>query len=66
MTPEAPICLNCKYYNEDVFSVMSCKAYPNGIPEKYKTGNEKHTDSNGKDNGIFFKPKLWVISFSSF
>ena len=37
-----PICLECKHYDEFSILKMTCKAFPNGIPDKYKLSESEH------------------------
>ena len=43
-------CSNCKHY----LGELTCVAFPDGIPDKFITGNEKHTK---KEPG----PKSWFF-----
>jgi len=55
MIADVPICTNCKYFNISGIG-LTCKAYPNGIPEKILTGEHDHTEPYKGDNGIQFEP----------
>lgn len=44
-------CLNCKNY----LGALTCRAFPDGIPEKIVTGQFDHTQPYEGDNGIRFE-----------
>ena len=41
MIGEAPNCLWCKKYNKNDFEKLSCKKYPEGIPDEIVDGEKK-------------------------
>jgi hypothetical protein len=52
-----PICLMCKYllgFTPD--AKPYCKAFPNGIPDKFWDAKVDHTVPYTGDNGITFEP----------
>ena len=53
MQVDAPVCLECKHYDEFTSTEMVCKAYPKGIPDKYKLSEEIHTK---EVNGYKYEP----------
>jgi hypothetical protein len=53
----SPICMNCKHYNRNDKNKMSCKAYPNGIPEDIIFSVVDHHKPFAGDNGIQFESK---------
>jgi len=57
MIGKLPICLNCKYYNENTFDKLNCQAFPEGIPDEILLGENNHTEPlEGQDNNIIFEP----------
>lgn len=55
----APVCMFCKFYNEDDFEKNSCKAFPEGIPGEILLGGNKHSRPlNGQQNKIVFLRRL--------
>ena len=50
-----PQCLKCKQYNVFKYIGVSCKAFPNGIPEQILSGKHDHTKPFKDDNGILFE-----------
>lgn len=58
MTVTVPACIGCKRkttkWNED----EACEAFPNGIPDKIKWGQDGHMAPmpDGSDGGLFFDP----------
>ena len=57
MIGERPICMACNHYAWGDSEILSCKAYPKGIPEAILTGDHDHTKPYKGDNGIQFEPK---------
>ena len=52
-----PMCLMCKYllgFTSD--AKPYCKAFPNGIPDKFWNAKVDHTVPYTGDNGITFEP----------
>ena len=45
-------CLACHNLNNNM---LTCKAFPKGIPEKILTGHWDHTSPFKNDNGILFE-----------
>ena len=56
MIGEAPLCMECKHYNFNEHSMMSCEAYPKGIPEEIIMNEHDHHKPFKNDNGITFEP----------
>jgi hypothetical protein len=50
--PRDNICKICKHYWE----MGNCKAFPDGIPEIFITGEHDHTKPFKGDGGIRFEP----------
>lgn len=46
-----PLCWECKHLQAG----GKCKAFPNGIPEEFLSGDEQHTEPHPNDNGIQFE-----------
>ena len=46
---EPPLCPDCTYLHDDG---LTCDAFPEGIPMKYRTGEAQHYDGE-----IAFEPK---------
>ena len=53
MQVTAPICLECKHYDEFNIVGMTCKAFTDGIPDKFKLSEETHEK---EINGYKFEP----------
>jgi len=51
MIGPAPICLQCKHYNND----LTCKAFPNGILDEIIMDGNDHLEPIKGDNGIQFE-----------
>lgn len=52
-----PICLMCKYLLGSTQDAKPyCKAFPNGIPDKFWNAKVDHTVPYTGDNGITFEP----------
>ena len=45
-------CAECKHYQ----GVLTCDAYPEGIPEKILTGEHDHAEPFDGDQGVMFEP----------
>lgn len=52
MIGPAPVCLKCIHYNDD----LTCKAFPNGIPDEVVFNGNDHAQPIEGDNGIQFEP----------
>ena len=48
-----PNCIVCKNFIDN--KKFTCKAFPNGIPDKILTGKHDHTKLYKGDNGIRFE-----------
>jgi hypothetical protein len=53
MIGAAPVCMDCKHHKGD----LTCKAFPDGIPEEIIMGNSDHSKPFPGDNGVQFEPK---------
>ena len=51
MIGPAPVCLQCKHYNND----LTCKAFPNGILDEIIMDGNDHLEPIKGDNGIQFE-----------
>lgn len=49
-----PMCMACTRYNDDGFP-MTCKAYPDGIPEEVLNSSIDHREPYDDDQGIVFE-----------
>jgi hypothetical protein len=47
--------MKCKHFNFEDDEAMSCKAFPDGIPEAIIESNVKHNVPYPGDNGIIFE-----------
>jgi len=57
-TGPAPKCVNCLYYNKADFEKISCKAFPDGIPDEIIFGeNNHHVRLPGQENEFVFTPR---------
>lgn len=56
-TGAAPDCLSCKHFNEpdEEAEAVTCKAFPQGIPEDIYWEGEPHRAPRNGDNGIVFE-----------
>lgn len=46
------LCMMCKHFDSDNFN---CSAFPDGIPNKYLSGEEKHLQvDKEQENGFIF------------
>jgi len=53
----APICLQCKHYDRtDDRETISCRAFPEGIPDLILYTGVIHTKPYPGDHGIRFEP----------
>jgi len=48
------VCLKCK---RKAIGRLICEAFPRGIPDEIKSGENDHTQPFPGDNGILFEPK---------
>jgi hypothetical protein len=55
MIGERPDCMECKHYNAFDVEKFSCKAFPDGIPEKIIMGEKHLTPTQGQNNEIVFE-----------
>lgn len=55
-TGSVPVCLSCKHFDEDSTS-LTCKAFPNGIPQEILLGVHDHRQPYPGDGGIVFEEK---------
>jgi hypothetical protein len=46
------ICLYCRHYHGH----RKCQAFPNGIPQRYTLGPDRHLFPAGDDHGFQFSP----------
>ncbi|KJS75644.1 MAG: hypothetical protein JL56_07465 [Desulfotomaculum sp. BICA1-6] len=51
----APDCYRCKNFNRDDDEKMSCRAFPDGIPDDIIHGGYDHRDEYPGDGGIRFE-----------
>lgn len=49
---QEPICLTCKHYRLYDPDKFSCKAFPEGIPDKIVFGEISHRENVPGDNGL--------------
>jgi len=50
-------CLHCRHFYRRIESgIMSCEAFPHGIPDEILFGITIHTRPYADDNGILFEP----------
>lgn len=58
-TGPRPKCLDCKYYGgpKNIGFGLTCKAFPEGIPETILTGEHDHANPYLGDHGIQFEKK---------
>ena len=57
MISPPPVCINCKYFNSLIVNILSCKAFPNGIPNIILSGLNDHSKPLPKQgNSIVFEP----------
>ena len=47
--PMSTYCATCKHYNKD----LTCKAFPDGVPEKIITGLQEHNEPIAGQVGDF-------------
>ena len=61
-----PICLQCKYFYRDADN-LSCKAFPNGIPDSIVMDDFVHVIPYPGDNGILYSPlpELKILTIES-
>lgn len=51
--PVSEQCLKCIHNNPDI---LTCSAFPDGIPHRIISGDHDHTEPFKGDGGIQFKP----------
>ena len=47
-----PVCFGCKRF----FYFPFCEAFPEGIPDEIRLGENDHTNPVSGDNGLMFEP----------
>lgn len=52
----APACNQCGHFHRDFASVITCKAFPEGIPDAILSGDNDHRAPFPGDHGIRFEP----------
>lgn len=52
-TVNIPDCVTCKWAT----SKTTCQAFPNGIPDRIRTGRDRHDEPYPGDNGIQYERK---------
>lgn len=52
----APMCLECKWFREDRAGVLTCEAFPDGIPEAIYLNQHDHREAYRGDHGKRFEP----------
>jgi len=50
-----PQCLACSHIGKKVESGLSCKAYPDGIPDVIMSGEHDHSTPYKGDNEVFYR-----------
>ena len=58
MIGEIPDCMKCKYYNSLDNDILSCKAFPSGIPDNIIMVEIKHTTIIKGQNGNYVFEEL--------
>ena len=53
MTARVPTCFFCKHCYSDL---ISCEAFPGGIPDEIWTGRNDHVSAYPGDGGILYEP----------
>ncbi len=57
MIGAAPVCLDCKHFDEDSFDGFTCKAFPAGVPDEILMEGNDHTKPLPEQkNDIVFEP----------
>jgi hypothetical protein len=57
-----PICVNCEHWNENSAHPVTCKAFPQGIPDEIFTYGNPHIEPINGDNGIQFEPRNGILT----
>ncbi len=49
-----PVCLTCRFWNGD----LTCKAFPERIPDVIIDGNNDHSESVKGDHGLLYETEV--------
>jgi hypothetical protein len=67
-TGPAPVCRDCRWYDRDNEDGLTCRAFPDGLPDALLFGVNDHTEPLPGDRGYRFEPLLrgaeraWLLS----
>lgn len=53
----APICMYCRWFNKKDEEGLSCRAFPEGIPEEIYMNEFDHRKPHEGDRGFTFTPR---------
>jgi hypothetical protein len=51
-----PLCMNCLHFDFENRKSLTCRAFPNGIPEKILTNRADHRREYPGDHGLRYDP----------
>jgi hypothetical protein len=52
-----PICVDCAHFDENSAHPITCRAFPQGIPDEIFTFGNPHLDPFPGDNDLRFEPR---------